>query len=465
MYNGGQQPKVCVSYLHILPGTYQEERQGIEMSKKGYAMLDGIAMGTEYDTNGAGADSGRIECKNPKELWNVLETHAVTIGIKPGKELTVKLGPAQSKELKREVFIDLKKTNNSERWFLNLRTNPASVFSGENTFGSLLVVKQLRNLFDFILDWIESKGGHVKRMRDLVRKGEIGLSSISFAVYSGALKNSNAVAMLMDRWYFMYETRVKNNDGQYISLLEALGVTRGTGEQYKSSISLNIYKYNMMGKKLSAVERGTKLMHLCVYNKAEELRSRDKIEEGSKLENDLDKRLRFDLTVSAYHFRGGGQHLTLRSLNNEMKKRGSWSVFVEEMLDYAMDRTCLQYMVNCPNVWASEHKEMVSVWLEEIERKKGHGRGAWSDDLCAWAVANDVNLNVSPMAHMIMLQGRMGLTVNTEDNVKKWLTSSEGAKEYLTTMRRVIEVQTRRVALKGAKNIPALTFDFGAARS
>jgi hypothetical protein len=411
--------------------------------QQGYAMLDGAALGTDYDPS---VDSGRVVCKNPKDLWLAFERsqEVTVIAKKTGKEIIARMDPSDNHDIpiKRTIFLDLKMDKNL-RWHFNIRTNPASVFTGDNTFGSLLVVRQIKEVFNFVLDYFGDMGVNVQAMRAQVAKGHIVLSSISFAVYTQRVKKPEMLARLLNKWYFMYETRVEF-DRKYMTLLDALGLSRSSGEQYEDSIGLNIFGYNLGSRIKNATERGHKLMHLCLYNKAAELRSKDNLAENDdNLVDDLEHRLRFDLTVSSYFFQTAWnmKQVTLRTLYQKMKQKGSWGNVVEDLMDYAVDRTCLEYMATAPNVHADEHSEMLKLWESQIEEKNGRALGKWDPRLVEWAEALNVNLKVSPTAHLLIHQGRLGLHMNRADKARLWLSGPEGAKEYAATTMKAAQLE------------------------
>jgi len=425
-----------------------------------YAMLDGAAIGTEYDP---ALDSGRVVCKNPKALWKAIEeSREITIIAKKADELVARMDPWDNESgrgcrdlpIKRTIYLDLKMSadkKGKKRWHFNIRTNPASVFTGDNTFGSLMVVRQIREVFNFILDYFEDMGVNVEVMRKQVQRGDIVLSSIAFAVYSDKVKNSDIVRRLLDKWYFMYETRVEY-EGRYVTLLEALGLSRSSGEQFADSLGLNIFGYNLAAKAKSATDRGHKLMHLCLYDKA--------AENDDELVDDLERRIRFDLTISRYYFNTAWnmKHVTLRNLYMKMKEKGSWENVVLELMNYAIDRTCLQYMAVAPNVYAAEHSEILDLWTRQIEQRKGRGSGKWDPKLIRWAEELGVKLKVSPIAHLIMHQGRLGLHMNRMDKAKEWLSSPEGAKKYGLSVTKAAELERKQSNF--ARAVSKLELDF-----
>lgn len=427
---------------------------------KTYAMLDGAAIGTDYDPT---VDSGKIECKNPKSIWKVMEDskHITVISKKVGKEIVARMDPKDGGSLKRTIFMDLKMDSRG-RWHFNIRTNPASVFTGDNTFGSLMVVRQIKEVFGFVLDYFEDWGVNVGAMRQQVKKGHIVLSSLAFAVYSDRIRSVERLQSLMGRWYFMYETRM-HSEVEYISLLEALGLARSSGDEYRDSIGLNIYGYNLGARKKTAIERGHKLMHLCLYNKAAELREKDNLAEGdSDLVDDLEHRLRFDLTVSSYFFQTAWnmKNVTLRSLYQKQKEKGGWGAIVQQLMTYAIERTCLLYVAAAPNVHAAEHRSMIALWEQQIKDKQGRALGKWDPRLETWATKYGVNLKVSPTAHLLIHQGRLGLEMNKESNIRMWLSGDTGAQEYakLTTQ----AIQQHKKIGRFARAVADLRLDFSA---
>jgi hypothetical protein len=426
---------------------------------KTYAMLDGAAIGTDCE---AGADSGRIVCKNPSQLWKAFEeSREITVISKKAKEIVAKLDPSASRDLgiKRSIYLELKEDKNG-RWHLNIRTNPASLFTGDNTFGSLFVVRQIKEVFNYILDYFADMGVNVETMRRQVAAGNIVLSSIAFAVYTDRVKSPELIRRLLSKWYFMYETRIEF-DNRYITLLEALGLARSSGDQYEDSLGLSIFNYNLGARLKKSSERGNKLMHLCLYNKVEELKSRDNLAENDdNMIDDLEHRLRFDLTVSSYFFQTnwGLKPVTLRTLYQKMRKRGSWIKIVEDLMEYAVNRTCLEYMAKAPNVHAVEHSEMLALWESQIAERNGGVPSKWDPRLEEWAAKLGVRLKVSPTAHLLIHQGRLGLTMHKADKAKMWLSGADGAKKYALSTLKAAKLEQQNANF--ARAVSLLEFDF-----
>jgi hypothetical protein len=397
---------------------------------KTYAMVDNINMGTDLDVDDTTFESNGVECsdKESKKLMAVMEKNG-GLRDKDGGIIFI-MNPGKFKKLGSAITVTLRQDGRAgSTWFFNVLANPASVFSGDNTFGNLKLRTQVQDIFYFVLEFLGKKGVDVTRLTQQVKIGNINIHSVTFAQYSSPLKNEKLMRELIDRWYFMYETRLHTGE-RYISLLQELAMKRSVGDQYDDSIALAIYaKGDKLGK-------GNKLMHLCLYNKAQEKRDNEKAM-GSEEEQDLEKRLRFDLTVSNYYLKNYwslGAKPTIKGLYDYVKReypeRG-WKGAVEALMTYAIERTCLSYMVTVDNPFALQHRGMMKLWEEEYKTNAGKKKVAWDPRLVTWAESLNLSLDISPDAHLIMLQGQAGLLTNTKDHTKRWLSSAKGAALYL----------------------------------
>jgi len=430
-----------------------------------YTGVDGFNGGASL--NSPEIESTGIQCntKELEQLWNAMLPLKVSIKESGGerKELVAIINTAKNREIERAIFVTLRKdARKGSSWYFNVRTNPASVFTGDNTFGSLRVIAKVREVFHYVLDYFGKRGVDVTRLKKNVQKGEISVHSVTFASYTNLLANEGLLNALIDRWFFMYETRMLI-DKSYISLLEELGLSRSNGEQYQTSISLNVFAEGRAGRDIQ--NRGNKLMHLCVYNKIEELREKEKLDEdNAELIDDLSRRARFDLTITNYFFNSqwGIKKVTLRSLYDYVKEHWGdrmWEGAVEDLMKYAVRRTCLQYMMNVPNPFLAEHKNMVTLWEQQLQEKRNtKGRWKWDLKLKKWSDTLGMNLSVSPDAHRIMLLGQVGLHTNTKTNVNTWLSSSKGTKSYLSTLETELN-RTRESKVLG-KVAASLKLDF-----
>jgi hypothetical protein len=422
-----------------------------------YGMIDGFKGGTniesfEYESNGVLCH--RAEAR---ALWSVMEKQPTSSILKPGKEIKLFINPKNERRIKSTIEVSLTEDRRRGGWYFNVMANPNSVFKGHNRTGSLLVVRQVKRMFDFVLNWLKEQGANnIGRLQEAVSHGHIHVYSISFAVYSKPFESSAVLTSMIDRWYAMYETRVwLDKDRRHVSLLDELGLARGSGPQYRDSLPLDIF----IGSKGT---HGNRLMHLDVYNKVSELRDKGKLAAVSAQEQrDLNKRARLDLTVTNYFFRTRWKlkQVTLRNIWAYVKKRWGdvmWQGAVEEFMHFALRRTCLLYMMNPPNVFHAKHATPLARWQAE---ETGHvKRQGWSDATKKWAADNGVDLSISSRAHLIMLTGLVALQTNTERNVRDWLGSAEAADKYITSLRTVL-ARTRESA-RLAKAAAGMTLDF-----
>ena len=104
---------------------------------------------------------------------------------------------------------------------------------------------------------------------------------------------------------------------------------------------------------------------------------------------------------------------------------------------------------------------MVLLWeRQRLEKKGRRGRWKWDERLQRWAERLGIDLGISPSAHRIMLQGLVGLQMNTRDNVDRFMSSSKGAEEYLKDLSVVLN-KTRETKRLGTA-ARSIRLDFSA---
>jgi hypothetical protein len=414
------------------------------MSTQTHAMIDGLNMGTRLDDDDPSLEPNGVQVVT-REASLIQKALSKIPGCieSPDGSLTVLLHPNKKLPIKSPVSIILRKdARRGDSWFFNVQANPATVFSGDNTYGNLNLKTHVQAIFKVVLDFLETRNCVLPRLANDVVKGNIWIQSITFAQYTKPLAGD--VESLIDHWYFMLETRLKH-EGKFSSLLQELAIKRSNGDQYDNSISLSIFP---PGDKKGQTN---KLMHLCVYDKAAEKESRE-IPMSDEHAADLGSRLRLDLMVTNYFLRNhwGIKNITVRALYDHVRDQGGWKIAVSKLMGYALQRTCLQYMLTVSNPFAD--KEMVALWEEGKTGRK------WSSSLQEWGSKNGINLDVSPVAHLIMLHGQMGLISSSTRLVKAAFTDEDGATRYLDKVGAALK-KTKEVRLL-AKSAGGLVLDF-----
>jgi hypothetical protein len=428
---------------------------------KTYALVDGILAGTALSNSedDVQMETGGIHVTQAETKAIRYALRAIKAGTSIEKiERKAKADPeAELRKMKREdeegielivetqgkAITALFRKNNRRKgkWFLNIQGNPTSTFSGDNTFGDLRIATKVIAMFHQVLDRLSNYGVNTTRLRKEVEEGNIYINSISFANYLTPVKDEDMLRQLVKCWYSMYETRLETKSEGKVSLLQELALKRAVGDQFESSIPLAIYGPN--DKKCV----GAKYMHVCFYDKAEEKRVKNKLEEGSEEAEDLGKRLRIDLTVSN-HYLNSFWHLkgkvTLREMyewvERKYGKQVGWSGAVQDLMTYALRRTCLLYMFVAPNPFLKKHRELRLKWQEEHATKRPrNGERKWSKEVQEWALGLGLDPEVSPLAHKIIKQGQLDYHTHTEEMTKLWVSGPEGQAEYVKRMSHLIK--------------------------
>lgn len=373
-------------------------------------------MGTEDE--GSSVTEPGIACTTDEArcLWAALRDH---FGGRPKTLKTPELVAVLEKgtyfgiRLRSSLEISVRQHRTKGTWFLNIRGNYGALTTGQNAFGDVsATVEHTAKLFNLVLNLLgrAATALDVSRLREAVRRLDIYIHDLAFAGYTTKITHELGLQRLIRHLYARYSTFIVRDGEGEVSLLQMLNLRRTDGEQYADSIPLVI------------LNGGKKLMHLCAYNKAEQMR-----EAGHTMvavtRNDLSSRLRLDLTVDARYFelmwRIPRSRMTLRSLQDYVQKRwdGDWRKACLDLLGYALRRTCLFYMFgNWPNMFAEEHSAMRARW--EAEHARGRGaNNSFSPEVKQWAEKHHIDPRVSPDAHLCMMLGEAQTEVNTRNNV------------------------------------------------
>lgn len=418
-------------------------------------MFDGVNSGTgvELLPTNAGMGNAGVTCTagEKEALWAVMVEDAAAI--RDGKEVTMYMHPRDHSYFGSTVSVTLRKAKGTtNEWFLNVQGNPTSVLNGgQNVYGSLLLKTHIDYLFFHVLAYFRRRGVDTARLVEQCRQGFINIHSITFASYSAKLGTEVTIRAIVERWYKVFEHRILI-DGHYVSLLQALGLSRSEGEQRTASISLNVFEPG--GKNV--------YMHLCTYSKLTELRENPPAEEiiTSSVEEDLDGRLRLDLTVNrrffenAWGLKRGHGGVTLRSVYSYVKKKydGNWHAAVEDLLRYALRRTCLDYMFRMGNPFLEAHTDKRTTW-ETGYKNRSPGKGGkrrWEPELRTWAEEIGIDLDIAPDAHYIIADALMHSRAGTKENVQQYMSSDHGAEQVLLKTKHAMRMTRETKQLRSA---------------
>ncbi|MCA8144455.1 hypothetical protein [Burkholderia vietnamiensis] len=400
--------------------------------RRSYTMLDGIWSGLPVSDSPLSAELNGLQCteSEAQQIHAALTSGAhaidkrgdITTVLNPADPLT---GTAVNVTLRRDLY------RADRPYFLNINGNPTSLHTGSNVFtDELALAPPIRALFHHVLDALKARAVDTSRLAQLVDANEIFINSLTFAAYTVPLPDPQAVQRLICYWYAAYETRMHSASGAHTSLLQELRIERATGQQYRSSIDLDILDNSTKPKTL---------IHLCAYSKTQELRNKapyspraaNNLRTLSDADiEDLSTRIRLDVTASNRYLKDyvtHGETVTLKALMKAIRRnhpaptgKESLRQFVAGLLDYVESRTCLRYMLDLRNPFATEHTAFVTQWRGEYKRYIRHrGRRAqfrFSPELQQWADANSINLAVSPDAHYRMKAAQYQWTTATEEN-------------------------------------------------
>lgn len=400
--------------------------------RRSYTMLDGLWSGLPVSDSPLSAELNGLQCTKSEvqQIHAALTSGTYTVDkrgnptaiIYPADPLT---GTAVNVTLRRDLY------RADCPYFLNINGNPTSLHTGSNVFtDELALAPPIRKLFHHVLDALKARAVDVSRLAQLVDANEIFINSLTFAAYTVPLPDEQTVQRLISYWYAAYETRMHSISGAHTSLLQELRIERATGQQYRSSINLDI---------LDNSTKPNTLIHLCAYSKIQELRYKEptKPRAANNLRSlseadieDLSTRIRLDVTASNRYLKDyvtSGETVTLKALMKAIRRRhpastgkDSLARFVAGLLDYVEARTCLRYMLDLRNPFAIEHAASVTQWRAEYKRYiRYRGRRAqfpFSPELQQWADANNINLTVSPDAHYRMKAVQYQWTTATEEN-------------------------------------------------
>lgn len=357
---------------------------------KKHAMLDGFKAGTDLGVEKFGVE---IQESMVENLWKAMERTATV-----EKENARIKGKEEIGVVVNSWFVSLRKSWNKQGvWFMNLSGNPATEKGGnvENVYGTLTPVRDIVEAFLSVVGVLRKngwRGAGPVAVEKQVRCGNIHLHSLTFAVYTKK-KSKETWKKLLNAWYAMYETRVEKN-GELVSLLRELGMQRLDGEEYKFGIGLGI-------------KSGTNFVIKCsAYVKSEEVSEKKPwIQMNNEMRQDLDDRLRMDLTLTNFYLTNilDLKKATLRELYKHAQNCGGWNSFLGNVWLYWLERSCMQYMFTCKNVF---REPVFKPWVAGTKPDK---------NTISVARDNGVNLRVSPHAHAIMLYGRQQLTLQKND--------------------------------------------------
>ncbi len=363
-----------------------------------YAMLDGFKVGTEVDENLAAETSGiDVPADTVKPLWDALKACGTVLKTRPGTELSVGIDL-----LHKKWNVSLRKDGRGSAWYLNISGN-ARV---SNEYGSLTPVRDVLSTFNALFKKLRKHWSVPEEMETRVRRGQIHLHSVTFAVYTVPMEKAQ-MKRLFSLWYMLYETRVENN-GMYESLLSLLGLKRLTGEQYDYGLSLALTSKNGQARRT--------LVKCVAYNKAIECAQAGK-QLGVQTQRDLEKRIRVDLTITNYYMRNQWRiKPMLRDLVDLARRRGGWRELVAEVWSHWLRKSCMSYAFSCPNPFVVP---ALRSWVTS---------GAADVRTETTAEKLGLNLKIGVAAHRCILWSRWLMTLSEQD-VSKYISGDARSME------------------------------------
>lgn len=167
---------------------------------------------------------------------------------------------------------------------------------------------------------------------------------------------------------------------------------RLVGKQYTSSILLGLVEKNG-GKQ-------TVLLKCVAYDKIEEMRSKGK-ELPAAVASQIAGRLRVDLTLTNRFLRSRWHtEPLLKNVVARARKAGGWRGLVQELWDYWQQKSCMDYMLKCPNPF---EVKALREWCH------GAPAGREARDIAA---SLGIDLKIPPAAHARIVVGRKMLEIS-----------------------------------------------------
>ena len=352
------------------------------MKKKlpyGPTTIDNIRTGLGV----AGVDTAGLEL-DKAELKAVMKVFKKITG---SDEYLIKKNSPMN-EGNHKLTLELQKERGSERWFFNVEGNPIGHFKGHNIRGNPNAALVIRLTYEKTLKWLEEKSGLTlpRSMWAKVEARQIFIHYLEFAAYTAVLKAP--VTILLNAAQAMFRlSDWKDEKGMHINLDKLLGVnSRMHKEEYESSFAV-----------FTVEKGGNPLVGICMYQKDVEMKGSG-IRISDETMKNLQGRLRIDVHFSN-RWLTNRKIKTVRDLEAYVKNRPhkSWEKFVHEELLKVVEKSCIQYMWRCPNIFDDRVRE---------EIPKQWFAGVVDDEVREWASEVGVDTRVSYQAHAAMLWAR-----------------------------------------------------------
>lgn len=378
------------------------------MKKKEWTTVDMAKMGLHADTGGL-----ELEASELSLMKHAFKANKATI---EGTKFTVRKKRKDDPD-KHPLLLILQKDKFSKKWFFNIEGNPVGHITGSAIFGYSNAAWVLKGTYVKMLQFL-AEGASIQMPESLInkaRRGEIYLYALEFATYT--TKMTDDIKRLISAWQAMYRmSDWKALTGIHESLDKLLNVcSRNYKTEYETSFAIATLE----------PQSKNQLIGLAFYDKKVELNKPEN--KGLHIDNSIgqaiDGRIRIDVNFSARYL-SNRKIRTIARLEHVVNEdhNGSWIEFVHSAVRDVIHKSCLQYMLTCPNIFVSQIKKTIpEKWADGTwKNKNNEGKVDQNlvDSIKRWASVHGVRPDVSYKAHVAMLFGRALCSVYGPEKVE-----------------------------------------------